>query len=81
MPEYRARPHRFRVICGESRTVTEISANDAATMQEWIYTIRMVMQATPTYVPIQPTYDYSNYCALAEGTNLFTVSMPQYMYC
>ena len=42
MPEYRARPHRFRVICGESRTVTEISAMDAATMQDWVYTIRMV---------------------------------------
>ena len=42
MPEFRARPHRFRVVCGETKTGTEISAPDINSLQDWIYTIRMV---------------------------------------
>ena len=48
MQEFKARPYRFRVVCGDTKNGTEISAPSPRSMHEWIYTIRLVSVA-PVY--------------------------------
>ena len=42
VPDFKGRPYRFRIVCGESKTGTDISAPDAKSMEEWMYIISLV---------------------------------------
>lgn len=42
MQEFKARPHRFRVVCGETKNGTEISAPNSKSMHDWMYAIKLV---------------------------------------
>ena len=42
MQEFKVRPYRFRVVCGETKNATEISAPTLKEMHDWMYTIKMV---------------------------------------
>ena len=44
MQDYRAHPFRFRVVCGETKNATEISAPSSKSREEWMDTIRLVRE-------------------------------------